>query len=137
MPTHRLGRASEGEGVRVQRAHHGRVPLALAGPHSPTPAWQVMGLGRHANRRFFNWFYWSINAGAVLSLLVVAFVQQNISFLVGYSLPVGCVGLAFFIFLFATPIFITKPPEGSQVSSMLKLALQNCCPRLWCLHAAR
>ncbi|XP_036151605.1 solute carrier family 15 member 3 [Myotis myotis] len=98
---------------------------------------QVMGLGRHANRRFFNWFYWSINAGAVLSLLVVAFVQQNISFLVGYSLPVGCVGLAFVIFLFATPIFITKPPEGSQVSSMLKLALQNCCPRLWCPHAAR
>lgn len=98
---------------------------------------QVMDLGRHANRRFFNWFYWSINVGAVLSLLVVAFIQQNISFLVGYSIPVGCVGLAFFIFLFATPIFITKPPTGSQVSSMLKLALQNCCPWLWCRHCAR
>ncbi|KAM5225700.1 solute carrier family 15 member 3 [Hipposideros larvatus] len=98
---------------------------------------QVMELGRHANRRFFNWFYWSINVGAVLSLLVVAFIQQNISFLVGYSIPVGCVGLAFFVFLFATPIFITKPPTGSQVSSMLKLALQNCCPRLWCRHCAR
>lgn len=98
---------------------------------------QVMDLGRHANRRFFNWFYWSINVGAVLSLLVVAFIQQNISFLLGYSIPVGCVGLAFFVFLFATPIFITKPPMGSQVSSMLKLALQNCCPRLWCRHSAR
>lgn len=98
---------------------------------------QVMDLGRHANRRFFNWFYWSINVGAVLSLLVVAFIQQNISFLMGYSIPVGCVGLAFFIFLFATPIFITKPPTGSQVSSMLKLALQKCCPWLWCQHCAR
>lgn len=102
-----------------------------------TPAWQVMDLGRHATRRFFNWFYWSINVGAVLSLLVVAFIQQNISFSVGYSIPVGCVGLAFFLFLFATPIFITKPPTGSQVSSMLKLALQKCCPRLWCQHCAR
>lgn len=98
---------------------------------------QVMDLGRDATRRFFNWFYWSINLGAVLSLLVVAFVQQNISFLLGYSIPVACVGLAFFIFLFATPVFITKPPTGSQVSSMLKLALQNCCPRLWQRHAAR
>nr|XP_019609579.1 PREDICTED: solute carrier family 15 member 3 isoform X3 [Rhinolophus sinicus] len=98
---------------------------------------QVMDLGRHATRRFFNWFYWSINVGAVLSLLVVAFIQQNISFLVGYSIPVGCVGLAFFLFLFATPIFITKPPTGSQVSSMLKLALQKCCPQLWCQHCAR
>ncbi|XP_036115205.1 solute carrier family 15 member 3 [Molossus molossus] len=98
---------------------------------------QVMDLGRHASRRFFNWFYWSINVGAVLSLLVVSFIQQNISFLVGYSIPVGCVGLAFFVFLFAIPVFITKPPTGSQVSSMLKLALQNCCPRLWCQHSAR
>lgn len=108
-----------------------------SGPHSLPATWQVMHLGRHANRRFFNWFYWSINAGAVLSLLVVAFVQQNVSFLVGYSIPVGCVGLAFLVFLFATPVFITKPPEGSQVSSMLKLALQACCPRLRCPRAAR
>lgn len=98
---------------------------------------QVMDLGRDATRRFFNWFYWSINLGAVLSLLVVAFIQQNISFLVGYSIPVGCVGLAFFIFLFATPVFVTKPPTGSQVSSMLKLALQNCCPPLWQRHSTR
>lgn len=90
---------------------------------------QVMDLGRDATRRFFNWFYWSINLGAILSLLVVAFIEQNISFLQGYSIIVGLVGLAFFIFLIATPVFITKPPTGSQVSSMLKLAFQNCCPR--------
>lgn len=101
------------------------------------PAKQVMELGRHASRRFFNWLYWSINVGAVLSLLVVTFIQQNVSFLWGYSITVGCVALAFFVFLFATPIFITKPPKGSQVSSMLKLALQNYCPWLWCRHFAR
>lgn len=93
--------------------------------------WQVMDLGRDATRRFFNWFYWSINLGAVLSLLVVAFIEQNISFLWGYSIIVGLVGLAFFIFLFATPVFVTKPPTGSQVSTMLKLAFQNCCPCRW------
>lgn len=83
-----------------------------------TPAQQVMDLGRHASRRFFNWLYWSINVGAV-----------------GYSITVGCVDLAFFIFLFATPIFITKPPTGSQVSSMLKLAFQSCCPHLRHRHS--
>ncbi|XP_039109454.1 solute carrier family 15 member 3 isoform X4 [Hyaena hyaena] len=98
---------------------------------------QVMDLGRQASRRFFNWLYWSINVGAVLSLLVVAFIQQNINFPLGYGITVGCVGLAFFIFLFATPVFVTKPPMGSQVSSMLKLALQNCCPRLRHRHFAR
>ncbi|XP_006875103.1 PREDICTED: solute carrier family 15 member 3 [Chrysochloris asiatica] len=98
---------------------------------------QVLYLGRNATRRFFNWFYWSINLGAVLSLLVVAFVQQNISFLWGYTIVVSCVGLALFLFLFATPVFITKAPTGSQVSTMLKLALQNCCPQLCRRYAAR
>ncbi|XP_004646822.1 solute carrier family 15 member 3 [Octodon degus] len=98
---------------------------------------QVMGLGRDATRRFFNWFYWSINVGAVFALLVVAFVQQNVDFLLGYSLPLGCVFLAFFLFLFTTPAFISKPPMGSQVSAMLRLALHSCCPWLWRPRAAR
>ncbi|KAM5247284.1 solute carrier family 15 member 3 [Ctenodactylus gundi] len=98
---------------------------------------QVMELGRDATRRFFNWFYWSINVGAVFSLLLVAFVQQNVDFLLGYGISVGCVGLAFFLFLFATPVFVSKPPRGSQVSSMLKLALRACWPQLWQRHCAR
>ncbi|XP_020831722.1 solute carrier family 15 member 3 isoform X2 [Phascolarctos cinereus] len=97
---------------------------------------QVMDLGRDATRCFFNWFYWSINLGAVLSLFLVAFIQQNISFLVGYIIPVACVGLALSVFLCAGPIFITKPPTGSQVSSMLKLAFRKCCPQC-CLCLVR
>ncbi|KAM6070050.1 LOW QUALITY PROTEIN: solute carrier family 15 member 3 [Theristicus caerulescens] len=87
---------------------------------------QVRDRGGDATRRFFNWFYWSINIGAVFSLLVVAFIQQNISFLAGYLIPVACLALALLIFLLATPTFITKPPTGSQVSAMIKLALQSC-----------
>uniref|UniRef100_A0A663EY35 Solute carrier family 15 member 3 n=1 Tax=Aquila chrysaetos chrysaetos TaxID=223781 RepID=A0A663EY35_AQUCH len=57
-------------------------------------------------------FYWSINIGAVFSLLAVAFVQQNISFLAGYLIPVACLALALLIFLLATPTFVTKPLQG-------------------------
>ncbi|XP_075568388.1 solute carrier family 15 member 3 [Pelecanus crispus] len=87
---------------------------------------QVRDRGGDAMRRFFNWFYWSINIGAVFSLLVVAFIQQNVSFLAGYLIPVACLALALLIFLLATPTFVTKPPTGSQVSAMIKLALQSC-----------
>ncbi|NXS67562.1 S15A3 protein, partial [Pandion haliaetus] len=93
---------------------------------TPFGADQVRDRGGDATQRFFNWFYWSINIGAVFSLLVVAFVQQNISFLAGYLIPVACLALALLIFLLATPTFVTKPPTGSQVSAMIKLALQIC-----------
>uniref|UniRef100_A0A8C0FCD2 Solute carrier family 15 member 3 n=1 Tax=Bubo bubo TaxID=30461 RepID=A0A8C0FCD2_BUBBB len=93
---------------------------------TPFGADQVRDQGGDAMRRFFNWFYWSINVGAIFSLLLVTFVQQNIGFLAGYLIPVACLALALLIFLLATPTFITKPPTGSQVSAMIKLALQNC-----------
>ncbi|XP_029430554.1 solute carrier family 15 member 3 [Rhinatrema bivittatum] len=88
---------------------------------------QVTDLGQEATRRFFNWFYWCINIGAIISLLVVAFIQQNVDFLIGYSIPSICVVLALFVFLLATPSFITKPAHGSQISAMVKSIGHTCC----------
>uniref|UniRef100_A0A663LXZ7 Solute carrier family 15 member 3 n=1 Tax=Athene cunicularia TaxID=194338 RepID=A0A663LXZ7_ATHCN len=90
---------------------------------TPFGADQVRDQEVDATRRFFNWFYWSINMGAIFSLLLVNFVQQNIGFLASYLIPVACLALGLLIFLLATPTFITKPPRGSQVSAMMKLAL--------------
>uniref|UniRef100_A0A663LZ33 Solute carrier family 15 member 3 n=1 Tax=Athene cunicularia TaxID=194338 RepID=A0A663LZ33_ATHCN len=88
---------------------------------TPFGADQVRDQEVDATRRFFNWFYWSINMGAIFSLLLVNFVQQNIGFLASYLIPVACLALGLLIFLLATPTFITKPPRGSQVSAMMKV----------------
>ncbi|NXP69769.1 S15A3 protein, partial [Ramphastos sulfuratus] len=97
---------------------------------------QVLGQAGNATWCFFNWFSWSTSLGAAFSLLLVASVQHSISFLAAYLIPVACLALAL-LFLLAAPTFIIQPPVGSQVSSMIKLALKTFgCARLEKMRAS-
>lgn len=85
---------------------------------------------RREKESFFNWFYWSINLGALVSYTVVAYICQygiaalggeQWGFFIGFLIPTASMGLAILAFLSGTPKFRIAPPSGSTLSAACKI----------------
>ncbi|XP_061182210.1 solute carrier family 15 member 4-like [Saccostrea echinata] len=93
----------------------------------PFGAQQVEDLGPEAVQSFFNWFYWFINAGSFVAFLGVAYVQQNISFSLGYLIPFISMVIALIIFVAVKSKYKQYPPGGSIIVDSLGVCCQAGC----------
>jgi len=73
---------------------------------------------------FWNWFYFSINSGALVSYLAIAYLCQDVSFSVGYLVPTISMFLAVIMFWLGRHRYTQAPPTGSVVSRFVGILWQ-------------
>ena len=91
---------------------------------SPFGAEQVFKKGPESVQRFFIWFYWFVNIGAIIAFTFVVYVQQIVSYFYGYLIPACSIVVALIIFLSGKPSYQLHHPAGSVLTTTLKIVME-------------
>ncbi|OAY76601.1 Protein NRT1/ PTR FAMILY 8.3 [Ananas comosus] len=74
---------------------------------------------------FFNWFYFSINIGALISSSFLVWVQDNLGWGLGFGIPTVFMGLAIISFFCGTPLYRFQKPGGSPFVRMCQVIVAS------------
>lgn len=77
---------------------------------------------------FFNWFYFSINVGAMIASSVLVWIQMNVGWDWGFGVPAVAMAVAVFFFFFGSRRYRLQKPGGSPITRMVQVivaALRN------------
>ncbi|XP_059655244.1 protein NRT1/ PTR FAMILY 8.3-like isoform X2 [Cornus florida] len=70
---------------------------------------------------FFNWFYFSINIGALVSSSLIVWIQDNVGWGLGFGIPALCMGIAIVSFFSGTALYRFEKPGGSPLVRMCQV----------------
>lgn len=70
---------------------------------------------------FFNWFYFSINIGALISSSFIVWIQDNAGWGLGFGIPALFMGFAIASFFSGTSLYRFQRPGGSPITRMCQV----------------
>uniref|UniRef100_A0A0D9WUH4 Uncharacterized protein n=1 Tax=Leersia perrieri TaxID=77586 RepID=A0A0D9WUH4_9ORYZ len=72
---------------------------------------------------FFNWFYMSINVGALVASSVLVWVQMNVGWGWGFGAPAVAMAVAVASFLLGSRLYRHQKPGGSPLTRMMQVVV--------------
>ncbi|PON54111.1 Proton-dependent oligopeptide transporter [Trema orientale] len=84
---------------------------------------------------FFNWFYFSIYIGILISSTFLVWIQDNVGWDLGFAIPALFMGIALAGFLTGTHLYRFQKPGGSPVTRMCQVLVASC--RKWNLEVPK
>ncbi|KAG8085183.1 hypothetical protein GUJ93_ZPchr0010g9263 [Zizania palustris] len=76
---------------------------------------------RHTKASFFNWWMFSSFIGGLVAVLVLVFVQENVGWGVGYTIPTVGLALSLLLFYVGTPFYRHKPVRRDAATGPARL----------------
>ncbi|XP_047042518.1 protein NRT1/ PTR FAMILY 8.3-like [Lolium rigidum] len=89
--------------------------------------YDVDGSPEEARRKqsFFTWFFGAINLGIFVAGTLVSWLQQNVSWALGFGVSALCLLLAAIGFLAGTPWYRMQRPVGSPLKDILRVMVAS------------
>lgn len=84
------------------------------------PCISIFGGDQFRNENFFSIFYFSINCGAMISMLILPLISEK-SYIIAFSIPFLLVSLAIVLFISGTRFYTIKKPDPTLKKEILKL----------------
>lgn len=81
--------------------------------------------GKAQLETFFNLWYLSFTVALILALVVVVYIQTNISWLIGFAIPTACLVISITIFLIGRHTYICSSPQGTMFKDMAKVIVSS------------
>ncbi|KAK4485692.1 hypothetical protein RD792_008336 [Penstemon davidsonii] len=77
--------------------------------------------GKRGIESFFNWYYFTITFAQMVSVTLVVYVQSNVSWSIGLAIPTIFMLVSCFLFFVGTNIYVKVKPEGSPLTSIVRV----------------
>lgn len=74
---------------------------------------------------FFNWFYFSINVGALIASSVLVWIQVNIGWGWGFGVPAVAMAIAVAFFFSGTRLYRYQKPGGSPLTRLCQVVVAS------------
>ncbi|KAK6943536.1 Proton-dependent oligopeptide transporter family [Dillenia turbinata] len=80
---------------------------------------------RKKKSSFFNWFYLSINVGALIASSVLVWIQMNVGWGWGFGIPAVAMAIAIVFFFSGSKLYRIQKPGGSPLTRILQVVVAS------------
>ncbi|CAL5054870.1 unnamed protein product [Urochloa decumbens] len=81
---------------------------------------------RESKGSFFSWFYLCVSFGPIVSGLFIVWIQDNVSWGLGFGISTACIALAIGVFVLATPMYKRRMPTGTPLKRLSQVVVAAC-----------